>query len=157
MAEHSQGAEAAHARSSDSYAFPSIIEGAPRFRAPPIRAEFTPNLDAPARARAVVDSALHDLQFDADLIERSILAASELATNAVMHAHTRFRLLVQPLDTSVWIAVEDQAPLTDRESVVGQQPHGLGIIAALADHWGVNLSDDGKVVWAELPQRARKT
>ncbi len=79
------------------------------------------------------------------------LAASELAANAVLHARTPFRLLVQARESSVWIAVEDRAPLRDRREVLGRTPHGLALIAAFALRWGVTPGSNGKVVWAELP------
>ncbi len=61
-----------------------------------VDAEFTADLDAPRRVRALLRSALAEFQFSDDLIERGTLTASELAANAVLHARTPFRLLVQP-------------------------------------------------------------
>ncbi len=108
-------------------------------------------MDAPRRVRALLRSALAEFQFSDDLIERGTLTASELAANAVVHAGTPFRLLVQPRATSVWIGVEDHAPLRHRQDVVGRSPHGLGLIAALALRWGIVAGETGKLIWAELP------
>ena len=118
----------------------------------PISAEFGPSLASPRRVRALLRAALLDSGLDEDLIERGALAASELAANAVIHARTSFRLLIRPMATSVWIGVEDGAPLTGRYQVAGSMPHGLGIIAALAVRWGVRPRTTGKLVWAEIPQ-----
>jgi anti-sigma regulatory factor (Ser/Thr protein kinase) len=115
--------------------------------------EFTPDLEAPRRVRALLGSMLAELEFDEDLAERLTLAASELAANAVVHARTPFRLLLQPRPESVWVGVEDQEPMRDPWSVVGRTPHGLGLIAALALRWGVTPGESGKTVWAEIPQR----
>src|SRR6202012_5252503 len=102
-----------------------------------LRAEFNPDLDAPRRVRVLLRSVLSELQADEDLIECGTLTASELAANAVLHARTPFRLLVQSRESTVWIAVEDHAPLKDASELVSRSPHGLGLIAALALRWGV--------------------
>jgi MEDS: MEthanogen/methylotroph, DcmR Sensory domain len=116
-----------------------------------LNAEFDPTTDAPGRVRARLRSTLRDLHFGEDLIERGTLAASELAANAVLHAHTPFRLLIQPRSESVWIAVQDEEPLKGRFDVVGRSPHGLGLVATLALRWGVIPGSGGKIVWAEIP------
>lgn len=114
--------------------------------------EFAPDIEAPRRVRALLRTMVRDFEFDEDLTERLTLAASELAANAVVHARTPFRLLLQPRPTSVWVGVEDQAPLRDTSSVVGRTPRGLGLIATLALRWGVTPGERGKTVWAEIPQ-----
>lgn len=116
----------------------------------PITVEFAPSIEAPGRVRALLRATLRELDFGEDLIERGTLAASELAANAVVHAGTSFRLLVEPKEDSVLIAVEDGAPLGDRRRVVGRSPHGLGLIAALALRWGITPRKRGKLVWAEI-------
>jgi hypothetical protein len=116
-----------------------------------VDAEFAPTTDAPGRVRARLRATLRDLHFGEDLIERGTLAASELAANAVLHAQTPFRLLIEPRNESVWIAVADEEPLRGRFDVVGRSPHGLGLIAALAVRWGVTPATGGKIVWAEIP------
>jgi anti-sigma regulatory factor (Ser/Thr protein kinase) len=113
---------------------------------------FTPTLDAPRHVRELLRSQLRELHCDEDLIELGTLTASELAANAVLHAHTPFRLLIDRTDESVWIAVEDEQPLKDRFNVVTRPLHGLALIAALALRWGVTPRTHGKVVWAELPR-----
>jgi MEDS: MEthanogen/methylotroph, DcmR Sensory domain len=116
-----------------------------------LNAEFAPTTDAPGRVRARLRVTLRDLHFGEDLIERGTLAASELAANAVLHAQTPFRLLIEPRNESVWIAIADEEPLKGRFDVVGRSPHGLGLIAALAVRWGVTPATSGKIVWAEIP------
>lgn len=118
--------------------------------AAPIMVEFAPSIEAPSRVRALLRAALGEFGFGEDLIERGTLAASELAANAVVHAGTPFRLVVEPKDDSVLIAVEDEVPLTDRRRVVGRSPHGLGLIAALSLRWGITPRERGKLVWAEI-------
>jgi hypothetical protein len=115
-------------------------------------AELPAELGSPRVVRKLIRSSLEELQLDDDVIDRGILTASELASNAVLHARTAFRLLVQPHSSSIWIGVQDRSPLKNRLQVVGRSRHGLGIIAALALRWGVKPSESGKLVWAELPR-----
>jgi anti-sigma regulatory factor (Ser/Thr protein kinase) len=136
---------------SHSAVVPSLVAGEPQSAGAALDVEFSPDLESPRRARALLRSALDELQLSEDLIERGMLAASELAANAVVHAKTPFRLVVQPKASSVWIGVEDRAPLRDRGEVIGRVPHGLGLVAALALRWGVTPCETGKLVWAELP------
>lgn len=137
---------------SHSRILPTISERELTLESTPIEAAFTPTLESPSRVRELLRSVLRDCSLDEDMIERGTLAASELAANAVLHARTSFRLLVKPTQSSVWIGVEDGSPLTDRLTVVGRAPHGLGLIAALALRWGIRLKATGKIVWAELPR-----
>jgi anti-sigma regulatory factor (Ser/Thr protein kinase) len=111
---------------------------------------FTPTLDAPRHVRELLRSQLRELHCDEQLIELGTLTASELAANAVLHAHTPFRLLIEQKDESVWIAVEDEEPVQGRFKIVSRPLHGLALISALAERWGVTPGAHGKVVWAEL-------
>jgi hypothetical protein len=135
-----------------SFVFPAIADEYPGAIQNPLSADFTPTMDAPRQVRTLLRSALAELHVDQDLTERLTTAASELAANAVLHARTPFRLLVQPQPNSVWVAVEDRDPLRSPFEVVGRTPHGLGLIAALAVRWGVTPRPSGKIVWAEIPQ-----
>lgn len=114
---------------------------------------FTPTLDAPRHVRELLRSQLREAHCDEDLIELGTLTASELAANAVLHAHTPFRLMIEQKHESVWIAVEDEEPVRGRFKVVTRPLHGLGLISKLALRWGVTPGTHGKVVWAELSQQ----
>jgi hypothetical protein len=116
-----------------------------------LTAKFQPSKDAPQQARARVRALVEKLQLAEDSIERAVLVASELTTNAVLHSVTPFRLVVQPKGATLWIGVEDAQPLEDGRTVVARAPHGLGIVAALALRWGISRRESGKLVWAELP------
>ncbi len=118
-----------------------------------LTAEFDPDLDAPRRVRALLRSALNELHAGQDLIDCGTLTASELAANAVLHARTPFRLLVQSRESCIWIAIEDRAPLQNGRELISRSHHGLGLIAALALSWGVTPQASGKLVWAELPRQ----
>lgn len=87
------------------------------------------------------------------LEEAATLLVSELATNAVLHAHSRLRLSVLCRDGVVRIEVRDDDPTLPRAVEPDPlQPGGRGIMLVnlLADHWGVNGNRRGKTVWFEL-------
>ncbi|MGW2540189.1 ATP-binding protein [Kitasatospora sp. NPDC001574] len=82
----------------------------------------------------------------------------ELFANTALHAGPdliRARLLLEAAGNRLCVEVEDRsavlplaatAPGDDRE-VTGR---GLLIVEALADRWGVDLTPEGKAVWAEF-------
>ena len=78
------------------------------------------------------------------------LAASELATNAIRHAMTPFELSVLVAPEQIRLEVTDSSPVIP----VLHQPigprHGLHIVDALAERWGVHEVHGGKTVWAEF-------
>jgi anti-sigma regulatory factor (Ser/Thr protein kinase) len=87
------------------------------------------------------------------LVADAALIVSELATNALSHAVTPFRAVVQRLDGGVRIAVEDatDAPLERREpSLDAVGGRGVDIVEALSGTWGSQMLPGGKVVWADL-------
>ena len=81
------------------------------------------------------------------------LIVSELATNALAHAVTPFRALVERRDGGVRIGVEDatEAPLQRRgRSTDAVDGRGVDIVEALSGTWGAQALPGGKVVWADL-------
>jgi anti-sigma regulatory factor (Ser/Thr protein kinase) len=82
-----------------------------------------------------------------------LLVVSELATNAVMHACTRFSVGLNLSGGVARIEVVDGAPdLPSERSLALSTSNGRGllIVATLADEWGVDWHQDTKTVWAEL-------
>lgn len=88
--------------------------------------------------------------------DRAMVIASELISNAVLHAETDVDITVTALAGSLRISVRDRAPQAPRSVVVtdpGQLPEGgrgLPIISALATDWGFFAFGDGKTVWAQI-------
>jgi hypothetical protein len=116
-------------------------------------AEFDPHVDSATAARRFVWEVcgrwgLHRVAADAGLI------ASELSTNAIMHARTSFRVVVARVGSVVRIAVHDadpQLPVVLRVDAVTPTGRGIPIVSALATEWGSEQTiGGGKVVWAEL-------
>jgi anti-sigma regulatory factor (Ser/Thr protein kinase) len=128
-------------------------------RPPYLRDELllAPTLSAPAAARAFVQQVCHYWEPalpDSTLVDRTILLASELVTNAVVHARTDLRLRLELRGDWLHLAVRDGSPRLLR--VVASDPHapggrGLWLVEQLATAWGINRHPDGgKVVWCTL-------
>jgi hypothetical protein len=103
-------------------------------------------------ARHFVTSTLHS-RYAPELLGDAAMVTAELAANAVLHACSDFTVTVSPSAAGVRLAVRDAAPvpsMNGRSRLVASRDHGLGVVAALADQWGVEPLAGGKVVWAEL-------
>jgi hypothetical protein len=94
---------------------------------------------------------------DERLLADAQLCASELVTNAVLHAGSPVRAEVQVRGTRIRIEVADHSELVPTERPVGV-PYdpaapggwGLAVVASLAHRWGTAVHARGKRVWAEL-------
>jgi anti-sigma regulatory factor (Ser/Thr protein kinase) len=118
---------------------------------------------SPLAARRFVVESLQDWGGE-QLLGDAGLVVTELATNAVKHARTAFRVTVAPIDDRVRVSVRDagtdkwmpSARALNAAPVPGvSSARGLGLIAAVADKWGMRPLDDGKIVWADLPRQER--
>lgn len=84
-----------------------------------------------------------------------LLIASELATNAVIHARTPFTVsVVTRPDRTVRLEVTDHHP-TDplprgTEDADRAGAWGFEIVAHLATRWGIDPQPEGKTAWAEI-------
>jgi anti-sigma regulatory factor (Ser/Thr protein kinase)/anti-anti-sigma regulatory factor len=128
-------------------------------RPPYLREELrlAPTPTASAAARTFVRETWHYWQLalpDATVMERAVLLANELVTNAVVHAGTDVRLRLELRGDRLHIAVRDDNPrllrlvMPDSEAEGGR---GLWLVEQLARAWGVNPHPDGgKVVWCVL-------
>ena len=110
-------------------------------------------LDAPAEARRVVAA----LPLQESARERLGLMVSELVTNSTLHAGLAtgdpIELEVASQDGQVWIAVRDRGPgfdPGDRDEDAQTGGFGLGVVAELADEWGIEREPDGCTVWCSL-------
>lgn len=104
-----------------------------------------------AEARRFVCSALsHRRQ---DLVEVAGLLASELATNAVVHAHSSFDVSISESEDHIRIAVSDKAPEMPAFLSVGpddEHGRGLHLLNQLSSDWGVVERRLGKTIWFDL-------
>ncbi len=108
--------------------------------------------DAPAAARHFTVGTLRDWGAG-DIADDAALAVTELAANAIVHAHSAFTILLSVRGDLVRISVRDARPLPGAPgAALAPAPlHGLGAVDALASRWGVeSLGNAGKTVWVEL-------
>ncbi|MFC9337379.1 ATP-binding protein [Streptomyces sp. NPDC057020] len=114
------------------------------------------DLESAAVARRLVAAVLDrwelpELKFSAEMI------ASELVTNAVLHARTcgaPVRVVATRLPGyRVQVAVADfdrRPPLLVQAGPDEESGRGLALIAALSENWGCEERHWGKRVWAEV-------
>jgi anti-sigma regulatory factor (Ser/Thr protein kinase) len=80
------------------------------------------------------------------------LLASELATNAIRYASRPIGLRMMRTDVLMCEVSDDDhhlpalRPVTDTD----EAGRGLILVSRLAQRWGVNRTNQGKVVWFEL-------
>jgi CheY-like chemotaxis protein/anti-sigma regulatory factor (Ser/Thr protein kinase) len=92
-------------------------------------------------------------------LDDALLVVSELAANALTHAHSSYRVRLAASAVALRIEVDDGGtgtpepqPLTDDE----EHGRGLHLVGALAASWGMDVAETGgKRVWAELPIAAQ--
>ncbi len=94
--------------------------------------------DAPAAARHFTVGTLRDWGAG-DIADDAALAVTELAANAIVHAHSAFTILLSVRGDLVRISVRDARPLPGAPgAALAPAPlHGLGAVDALACRWGV--------------------
>jgi anti-sigma regulatory factor (Ser/Thr protein kinase) len=104
-------------------------------------------------ARDEVAVALYAMGWPDHAVDRARVVASELVTNALLHAGTGFELTVR-VEGAAWIEVSDGAPaaLPQRADPADARPGGMGLylVDALAEEWGVERDPTCKIVWARL-------
>jgi anti-anti-sigma regulatory factor/anti-sigma regulatory factor (Ser/Thr protein kinase) len=125
---------------------------------PRVRVELRPTAQAPEQGRELVAQACRQWRLPR-LRRLAQLLASELVTNAVVHAGTTLSLTVRQVGTTLQVAVRDGDPrLVHRPPPAPGSPplpladtsRGLLLLETLADDWGCVPTSDGKVVWASM-------
>jgi anti-sigma regulatory factor (Ser/Thr protein kinase) len=125
-----------------------------------IHADFTPSPRAAGQARALVLSALSggaNRSLSRDLLHTAQLVASELVTDALMHARTDLHLGLCCDEHNLLIAVADGAPPGDEPAVTAESydeesGRGMLIVASVAADFGWRRREDrpGKIMWVLL-------
>jgi anti-sigma regulatory factor (Ser/Thr protein kinase) len=116
--------------------------------------------DVPAsvpRARDFIADALSD--FEREVRNRAVLITSELATNAIRHAHSPFRVTVALSGDEVRVAVTDRSgvvPIPQQPSRTDAHGRGLMILRTLADRWGIDTEPSTTTVWFTLALTASR-
>jgi anti-sigma regulatory factor (Ser/Thr protein kinase) len=107
---------------------------------------------APARARRFVSATLAAWQVEEG--DDAVLVVSELVTNALLHARSAMtvRIAEEP-DGALRLSVEDASPVPPRTrtfSIESGTGRGLRLLESLAEEWGVEPVEGGKVVWCRI-------
>jgi DcmR-like sensory protein/histidine kinase-like protein len=112
-------------------------------------ATFPADTGSPRAARRFVCEAL--AQWGAvEAIDDAAIVVTELANNAVLHAHTGFAVTVTCDDGDLRICVQDQVPLAAGSALAAKPGHGLSVVAAVSRRWRAEDTGRGKAVWADL-------
>jgi anti-sigma regulatory factor (Ser/Thr protein kinase) len=115
--------------------------------------EFAAEHRAPADARAFLTGTLEAWGYSGPLLDDARLVISELATNAVMHAGSAFRVVAQSHNGRLRLAVRDGScaePKIGKDWPSAPNGRGMRLVEAVCTRWGVEREPDGKTVWAEL-------
>jgi Histidine kinase-like ATPase domain len=117
--------------------------------------------DSPAMARRFVTQTCANWGVSR-LAKLASLIASELVTNAVVHARTPSVMGLQLQPTALNLSVRDSDPRPMHRPIPGatgahNRDHGRGllILDAMADGWGCMSTATGKVVWATIDMPPR--
>jgi serine phosphatase RsbU (regulator of sigma subunit)/anti-sigma regulatory factor (Ser/Thr protein kinase) len=120
---------------------------------------FAPEPTAVADARRFVRKTLTSwgLSGQDELVTDAVLLASELVTNAIVHAGTPVQLTCRLDGANVEVAVLDRHParvIPDPPGAAAEveRPSGRGLVlpAALSSSWGVTYAPASKVIWCRL-------
>lgn len=119
-----------------------------------LRCELDATLAAPRHARAFLRDACHLWEVGPELTDAGLLVVSELVSNAVQHAQTATRLVLELQGDALCIRVRDFStrrpvahPSHGQLAVWGQ---GLELVDQLANRWNVVRHADGKTLWATV-------
>jgi anti-sigma regulatory factor (Ser/Thr protein kinase) len=109
--------------------------------------DFPPDSEAVAGVRELVCRVA-----EVDLDHPAVLVASELATNAIRHAATPYRVAIETNDV-IRIEVSDESPEPPALTASPHRNWGLQIVDKLSAAWGASAFNGyWKVVWAEIPR-----
>lgn len=87
-------------------------------------------------------------------VDAAMLAASEVATNVLLHAATAFEVAIEVGRGRLRVELSDGSAILPAVAhlVWSDSEHGRGmrIVEALTSRWGTDPASSGKVVWFEL-------
>lgn len=79
-----------------------------------------------------------------------VLTTSELATNVVRHARTEFAVRLASNGESIRLEVCDGSSIVPAVKELGNRARGLRVVQTVSDRWGVDVTENGKTIWAEF-------
>jgi anti-sigma regulatory factor (Ser/Thr protein kinase) len=130
-----------------------VVAGAPTPFGAEAARRFPRTPETSRLARQFVCGVLQTWSLEADVIDDALLVASELVTNAVLHASSDVVVGLARTDGGVRIVVSDtcgREPVARELSPDRPNGRGLAIVNALARGWGHDFVQSGKLVWVDL-------
>ncbi len=106
-----------------------------------------------AAARHFVSRTLHALGIPDD---DAVLLVSELATNAVIHARSAYRVDIDCQEGTARVEVTDEDPTPPKAAERGRVAEGalggrgLALVVSMACRWGYDVANGSKTVWFEI-------
>jgi two-component sensor histidine kinase len=94
---------------------------------------------------------------DTASLDTVLLVATELVTNAVLHARSPIDLTLEVDDDQLLVKVFDCDEATPQErppDVERQNGRGIALVSTVSASWGTVLHDGGKTVWAVVARSA---
>jgi anti-sigma regulatory factor (Ser/Thr protein kinase) len=118
---------------------------------------FRCDISSPNAVRKWARGILTDWRVPSDAQHDVLLALSELAANAVLHARSDYLVVLRSTEAAVGVAVGDSDPgVPEPRSVADDSAkggRGLHIVEAVGSNWGTEeIPDDGKFVWVQVPR-----
>ena len=114
---------------------------------PPARA-------AAQQARRFVGETLRSWHIGAGPVDVACQLATELVTNAVLHAGSDVELALEGWDQRVRVEVIDASEVIPEPRqappALGTTGRGLALVKGMSSTWGVTPREPGKSVWFEL-------
>ena len=120
--------------------------------------DLRPTTASVPRARHFVARTLREWHLDDDVTSVAMLLASEVVTNAIVHARSKAFLRVQVADGTLRVEVHDgtrQLPTPRQPDLHAESGRGLMLVDAYSSVWGTSAAGAGKVVWFEVPTGVR--
>jgi anti-sigma regulatory factor (Ser/Thr protein kinase) len=114
----------------------------------------TPTTASVPAARHFVARTLRQWKCGEDVASVAMLLASEVVTNAIVHARSNAFVRVQLTDGVLRVEVHDatrQLPTPRPHDPHAESGRGLMLVDAYSSVWGTSAAGDGKVVWFEVP------
>ncbi|TDC72247.1 histidine kinase [Micromonospora sp. KC606] len=109
---------------------------------------------APSRVRHWMTAQLTDWQVPEAVIGAAVLCTSELTTNALLHAGTAARVVIDLSAERLLVSVADsgtRGTVTRAQTdTLSSRGRGLGLIEQLSDAWGTDPTVRGSTVWFEI-------
>ncbi|MFB6534870.1 SpoIIE family protein phosphatase [Streptomyces noursei] len=116
--------------------------------------ELLGGIETAPRARAFARGVLASWRLQTEICDLGVLAASELAANALQHGAPPMCLRLRRTDRRLIVEVtdaDDHLPRRRRAGQADETGRGISVIATIASSWGSRRTPGGgKAVWCEL-------